>query len=75
MSGLKPISLKALIKELRSFGFEGPFSGGKHLFMSKGSLDITIPNPHRTDISVDLLSRILKQAAIGREEWLNSNKI
>ncbi|MEK6646990.1 MAG: type II toxin-antitoxin system HicA family toxin, partial [Candidatus Firestonebacteria bacterium] len=30
----------------------------------------TIPNPHRKEISVDLLIRILKQAEISREEWI-----
>jgi hypothetical protein len=27
-----------------------------------------IPNPHRTAIGVDLLSRLLRQAAISRED-------
>jgi hypothetical protein len=31
-----------------------------------------IPNPHGGDISVDLLTRILRQAGISREEWLNA---
>jgi hypothetical protein len=31
-----------------------------------------IPNPHGADISVDLLARILRQAGISREEWLNA---
>jgi hypothetical protein len=31
-----------------------------------------IPNPHGEDVSVDLLARILKQAGISREEWLNA---
>ncbi|MCZ7393908.1 MAG: hypothetical protein ABOK23_00935 [Candidatus Methanoperedens sp.] len=38
--------------------------------MIKGDLVLTIPNPHRNEISIDLLSRILKQADIKREEWL-----
>jgi hypothetical protein len=44
--------------------------GGKHPFMIKGELVLTIPNPHHKEMSVDLLSRILKQAGISREEWL-----
>jgi len=55
---------------LKDFGFEGPFSGGKHPYMIKGDLVLTIPNPHKKEISVDLLSRILKQADIKRQEWL-----
>ena len=33
-------------------------------------LVLTIPNLHQKEISVDLLSRILKQAGITRNEWL-----
>lgn len=58
------------MKRLREFGFEGPFSGGKHSFMTKGDLVLTIPNPHKDRISTGLLQRILKQANITREEWL-----
>jgi len=39
--------------------------------MVKNDLVLTIPNPHKAVISVDLLSRILRQAKITREEWLN----
>jgi predicted RNA binding protein YcfA (HicA-like mRNA interferase family) len=67
---LKPISHNELLRGIRSFGFEGPFSGGKHLYMVKGNLRLTIPNPHREKIGVDLLLRILRQAGIAREEWL-----
>jgi hypothetical protein len=38
--------------------------------MRKGDLVLTIPNPHKGIIGVDLLTRILKQARISREEWL-----
>ncbi len=70
MSKLNPVSYSELIKRLRKFGFEGPYSGGKHLYMLKGNLRLTIPNPHKQEIGVDLLLRILKQAGITREEWL-----
>ncbi len=42
--------------------------------MIKGDLVLTIPNPHRKEISVDLLTRILKQAGIARDEWLKKDK-
>jgi len=67
---LKPISHNELLRGIRSFGFEGPFSGGKHLYMVKGNLRLAIPNPHREKIGVDLLLRILRQAGIAREQWL-----
>jgi predicted RNA binding protein YcfA (HicA-like mRNA interferase family) len=58
------------VKRLRKLGFDGPYSGGKHPYMIKDDLVLTIPNPHRKEISIDLLSRILKQAGITRAEWL-----
>jgi len=65
-----PISWKQLVKRLKDFGFEGPFSGGKHPYMLKGDIVLTLPNPHKNEISADLLIRILKQAEIKRNEWL-----
>jgi hypothetical protein len=38
--------------------------------MMRGELVLTIPNPHRRDIGVALLSRILRRAGISKEEWL-----
>jgi len=61
------VSWKVLVKRLNKLGFEGPYSGGKHPFMAKNDLVLTIPNPHKAVISVDLLSRILRQAKITRE--------
>lgn len=47
MSELLPVSQAEFIKRLRDLEFEGPFSGGTHLFLVKGNLRLTIPNPHR----------------------------
>ncbi|HAX49462.1 MAG TPA: type II toxin-antitoxin system HicA family toxin [Ignavibacteria bacterium] len=63
------IKRKDLIYYLRSFGFTGPYSGGKHQFMINGKIRLVIPNPHKGDISKDLLARILKQAEISRNDW------
>jgi len=71
LSKLNPVSWKLFVNRLHKLGFEGPYSGSKHPFMIKGDLVLTIPNPHKTEIGVDLLSRILKQANISRDEWLN----
>ena len=71
MPRLVPVSWNFLVKRLNKLGFEGPYSGGKHPFKVKKDLVLTIPNPHKAIISVDLLSRILRQAKISREEWLN----
>ena len=72
MGKLSPVSWKQLVSKLKSFGFYGPYSGGKHPFMIKGDLVLTLPNPHRKQIGVDLLSRILKEVGISRDEWLKS---
>ena len=65
----KNISLRVLIRRLRTFGFDGPYSGGRHLFMSKEELKVRVPNPHKGDISVSLVSEILRQADISKTEW------
>jgi hypothetical protein len=37
--------------------------------MIRGTIRLKIPNPHRQDIGIDLLARILHQAEISREQW------
>ena len=69
MPAFSSIKRKDLIRALKQAGFEGPHAGGKHEFMVKGNLRLTVPNPHQGEIGKDLLSRILKQAGISREEW------
>jgi predicted RNA binding protein YcfA (HicA-like mRNA interferase family) len=64
-----PINRNDLIRYLRQFGFLGPYSGGKHQFMFKGDITIRVPNPHQSDMGRELLSRILRQAGITREDW------
>jgi len=71
VAGLKPISSTELIRKLRKFGFDGPYTGGKHLYMLKNNIRLTIPNPHRKEIGIDLLTRLLKQAGIEKKKWLN----
>ncbi|PSB16660.1 hypothetical protein C7B61_04030 [filamentous cyanobacterium CCP1] len=66
-----PIKRQDLIRYLKQLGFVGPTQGGKHQHMKKEGITLTIPNPHQGDISRELLSRILKQAGITREEWEN----
>lgn len=65
----KNISLKKLINKFRQFGFDGPYSGGRHLFMVKGALKVRVPNPHKGDISKHLVSEILRQAGISVKDW------
>jgi len=66
---LSPVSWRELVRRLGELSFEGPYQGGKHPYMIKGGIVLTIPNPHRGEISVDLLSRILKRGNISRADW------
>ena len=73
---LSPIHRRDFIKRLRALGWEGPSPGGKHQYMRKGmgegAFKVHVPNPHGSgEISVPLLRRILRQADISPNEWLN----
>jgi predicted RNA binding protein YcfA (HicA-like mRNA interferase family) len=69
MPPVGPISRLDLIRALRAAGLTGPHAGGKHSFMRRGTLTLTLPNPHRGDIGKNLLAKLLRQAGISREEW------
>jgi len=66
---LGPITRTELIRYLQILGFEGPYSGGKHQFMLRGTIRLRLPNLHRRDVGRELLSRILKQAGIDKDSW------
>jgi predicted RNA binding protein YcfA (HicA-like mRNA interferase family) len=66
---LTPVSRRDFIKRLRSMGFDGPYSGGRHEFMLRGERRLILPNPHRSVIGVNLLIRLLRQAGISWEQW------
>lgn len=63
------VSWRKLIQKFRRLGFNGPYSGGRHLFMEKGALKVHIPNSHKGDISKYLVKEILKQASIAPDDW------
>jgi predicted RNA binding protein YcfA (HicA-like mRNA interferase family) len=67
---LSPVSWPNLVRRLRKLGFDGPYQGGKHPYMIKDNLVLTVPNPHHNIIGLALLSRILRQADVTKEEWL-----
>jgi hypothetical protein len=58
---------------LHKLGFEGPYQGGKHPYLVRGELVLAIPNPHREEITVDLLKQILKRGHISRDEWFKAS--
>ena len=72
MSKLQPVKWKDFVRKLKKLGFEGPFTGGRHPYMIKGDIVLTIPNPHKQEIGVDLLVRILQQAQLSRNDWQNA---
>ncbi|GEM_PF-1313931 len=44
MPSFGPVKRKDLIRALKQAGFDGPHAGGKHEFMVKGDLRLTLPN-------------------------------
>lgn len=64
-----PVSRRDLVRHMRKLGFQGPYSGGRHQFMTKDDIVVFIPNPHEGDIGRGLLARLLRQAGIDRSEW------
>lgn len=69
MPRIGPISRREFIQHLRTLGFEGPYQEGRHPFMVRGTLRLTIPNPHASDIGTGLLARLLHQAGVSKHEW------
>jgi hypothetical protein len=65
----KPVSRRELIRKFKTMGWDGPYSGGKHSFLCKGSMNVRVPNPHGADIDWSLTKRILQQAGIAVEDW------
>ena len=70
MPKLPPVSRRKFIQRLRQLGFAGPYAGGKHPQMKRGDLTLIIPNEHESDIGPGFLQRLLRQAGISRDEWL-----
>ena len=65
----KNISWRKLVQKFQRLGFDGPYSGGRHLFMVKEELKVRIPNPHGKDISRHLVAEIIRQAGISAKNW------
>jgi predicted RNA binding protein YcfA (HicA-like mRNA interferase family) len=64
-----PIKRADLVRYLRRLGFDGPHPGGKHQYMKRGTITVRVPNPHRDDIGVNLLVRVLAEAGVSKQEW------
>ena len=55
MPSWRPVKRRELVAALRRAGSTGPYSGGRHEFMQRDDLVLTIPNPHGGDIGITLL--------------------
>ncbi len=73
MPRLTPEKPRRVIRKLRRLGFEGPFGGGKHVFMRHPKTKVKIPIPvHGSrDMPIGTLRAIIKQAGSTNEEWLS----
>lgn len=77
MPGLTPCKRREFIRKLRALRYTGPYSGGNHSFMEKtpavtisgAAQTIRVPN---TDIDVGLLKRILRNAGISDDVFVNA---
>ncbi|WP_084032039.1 type II toxin-antitoxin system HicA family toxin [Desulfonatronum lacustre] len=69
MVRLAPISRREFIRRMLALGFDGPFAGGNHEFLIRDERRLILPNPHQGEISVALLTRLLRQAGVTREQW------
>jgi len=69
---LKPVSRRVLIRKLKTFGFYGPYAGGRHQFMERGDFRLIIPNVHGEDVGIKLLKLILEQAGVSERDFFEA---
>lgn len=73
MSRWTPCKRRDFIRKLRQLGFDGPFSGTRHQFMTLADHRLTIPSNH--EYSVPQLRVMLREAeaildrSIAWDEW------
>jgi len=72
MSRLSPEKPREVIRKLRELGFEGPFGGGRHVFMRhpETRVKISVPVHQGRDIPIGTLAAIIKQAGCTVDQWL-----
>ena len=72
MPKLVAVGPREVIRKLRVLGFEGPYGGGRHIFMRHPltHLKISIPFHQGQDIPIGTLCAIIRQLGLTVEEWL-----
>jgi hypothetical protein len=68
-----PVSRSKLIRRLKKIGFEGPFPGSDHDYMVRGDNFVRRPNEHRRETGANLISEILREGGVSRDEWLSAD--
>ena len=71
MSKLHPEKPNEVIRKLRALGYEGPFPGGRHVFMRHPQTRHKIPVPYhkRKDIPKGTIGEIIKELGITVKKW------
>ena len=70
MPRLGPESPKVVIRKLHQLGFDGPFGGGRHVYMRHPRTKLKIPIPrHGKDIPVGTIRAIIRQVGVSVEDW------
>ncbi len=72
MPKLSPEKPQVVVKKLRRLGYEGPFGGGKHVFMRhpRTGVKVAIPWHQGRDIPVGTLRAIIRHVGVSVDEWL-----
>ena len=72
MPRLVPLKPQEVVRKLRHPGFEGPYPGGRHQRMVDPKTGRIIPVPFHKgrDVSVGLISLIIDELGVTRDDWL-----
>lgn len=76
--GLTPCKQRIFVRRLRALGFQGPFAGCNHGYMTYGSMRQTLPSypEYSSEMVGELLAQV--EGIIGRpisnEEWASLPK-
>jgi predicted RNA binding protein YcfA (HicA-like mRNA interferase family) len=71
MSRIVPLPAKKVVKALEKVGFQPVRQKGSHLFLEHldGRTTVLPIHPNK-DLKVNLINKILKDAGISRDEWV-----
>ena len=71
MSRILPLPAKKVVKALEKIGFQPVRQKGSHLFLEHSDGRATIIPVHSTkNLKIGLINKILKDAEVSREEWI-----